>query len=93
MGFGSIMLMNLMASRLYRKTKLTRYDGVGVSVQLSRRPPLRQKTLLQRGGSGSEVLEVFDGAYGLMPASGPERSAEKSCSLALSPAPASQSNV
>lgn len=35
LGFPSVMLMNLMSSRLYRKTKLTPYGGVQLSIQQS----------------------------------------------------------
>ncbi|KAF5329811.1 hypothetical protein D9619_009335 [Psilocybe cf. subviscida] len=40
LGFANIMLMNLMASRLYRSTKLSRYDELNVSFELSL-PPSR----------------------------------------------------
>ncbi|KAF5329293.1 hypothetical protein D9619_009413 [Psilocybe cf. subviscida] len=62
LGFLSVMLMNLMASRLYRKTKLTRYDEFNISfIQSHRLPPSRPILFAQRS-SRTEEPDVLGSA-------------------------------
>ncbi|KAF5329567.1 hypothetical protein D9619_009344 [Psilocybe cf. subviscida] len=61
LGYLTVMLMNLMASRLYRKTKLTRYEELNVSSL----PPSRP-ILFAQSSSRTEEPTVLDSVSGTM---------------------------
>jgi hypothetical protein len=58
LGFPSVMLMNLMASRLYRKTKLTRYDELDVSFKQSHGLPPSQPICFAQRSSSTDPEET-----------------------------------
>ncbi|KAF5329504.1 hypothetical protein D9619_009328 [Psilocybe cf. subviscida] len=61
LGFASVMIMNLMASRLYRKTKLTKYVEPSISFLAPSRP-----MLFVQSSSKAEGPTVLDSASGTM---------------------------
>ena len=78
LGLSSLTLMNLMASRLYRKTKLTRYDTLNVSFQVADGLRPSQRISFARSNSRAEESGVVDSVSVSIDFNGSEQGAKKS---------------